>query len=160
MAENTETAPVGNVAEVTGGQIALSARNEGDGTWSVRLGPGGPILMDGLPREKALGIVGAPTAPYEPVNRQEAELADLREQCEQAASAYANAEAVKSDKEAGLTDERGRRRFDDEPEQVRIGPAAGARKGAARTEGGKAGNGGEAFDHDSDGKVGGSKAKA
>lgn len=139
---DTETAPVGDVTKVSDGQIALSARNEGDGTWSVRLGPGGPILMDKLPRERALGIVGAPTGPYEPVNKQEQELADLRAQCEEAASVYANEEASKSDEDAGLVDSRGRKKFADEPEAVRIGPAAGARKAAANTEGGKAGNGG------------------
>lgn len=142
MADN-ETALVGNVAEVSGGQIALSARNEGDGTWSVRLGPGGPILMDDLPREKALGIVGAPTAPYEPATKQEQELADLREQCEKAAIEYGNAEALKSDEDAGLVGKNGRRKFADEPEQVRIGPAAGARKAAANTANAKGKNGGE-----------------
>lgn len=142
-ANKDDAAPVGDVTKVSDGQIALSARNEGDGTWSVRLGPGGPILMDGLPREKALGIVGAPTAPYEPANKAEQELADLREQCEQAAAEYANAEAAKSDEDVGLTDSKGRRRFDDEPEAVRVGPAAGARKGAANTAGAKGKNGGE-----------------
>lgn len=130
-----------NVADVSGGQIALSARNEGDGTWSVRLGPGGPILMDGLPQEKALGIVGAPTAPYEPASQREQDLADLREKCEEAAKAYANAEATKSDEEAGITGKNGRRKFADEPADVRIGPAAGARKSASNTDNAKSKNG-------------------
>lgn len=144
MAE-TETALVGNVADVSGGQIALSARNEGDGTWSVRLGPGGPILMDDLPMEKALGIVGAPTGPYEPANKREQELGELREKCEDAAREYANAEALKSDEDAGLVDKNGRRKFADEPEAERIGPAAGARKSAAASaaSNGKTKNGGE-----------------
>lgn len=60
------------------GQIALTAHNNGDGTWSVKRGPDGPILKDGLAREKALAIVGGATGPYEPQNDQEAEAAKQR----------------------------------------------------------------------------------
>lgn len=60
------------------GQIALTAHNNGDGTWAVKRGPDGPILKNGLPREQALAIVGGATGPYEPENEQEAAAAAQR----------------------------------------------------------------------------------
>lgn len=65
------------------GQIALTAHNNGDGTWAVKRGPDGPILKDGLPREQALAIVGGATGPYEPENEQEADAAAQRAVLEQ-----------------------------------------------------------------------------
>lgn len=146
MAEDIDTGGpaaeiLGDVAKVNGGQIALSARNEGDGTWSVRLGPGGPILMDDLPMEKALGIVGAPTGPYEAATQREQDLADLRQACEAAAREHANAEALKSDQDAGLVDSQGKRKFPVEPDAVRVGPAAGARSGGVNTTNARTRNG-------------------
>lgn len=80
-----------------GGQIALTAHNNGDGTWSVTRGPGGAVLRDGLPREKALAIVGGSTGPYEPENDQEAEAADERRAVEAEAAAIEEKEAFKPD---------------------------------------------------------------
>ena len=60
------------------GQIALTAHNNGDGTWAVKRGPDGPILKDGLAREQALAIVGGATGPYEPEGEQEAAAAKQR----------------------------------------------------------------------------------
>lgn len=142
-AEEAGTAPVGDVTKVTDGQIALTAHNNGDGTWSVTLGPGGVILEDGLPREKALAIVGAPTGPYEPQTDQEAQAAEWRAAVEQRARDYANAEAAKSDKDLGLVDAAGKTVRAKQPEQPSVAPSAGARKGAANTENAKAKNGGE-----------------
>jgi hypothetical protein len=141
-------AVIGDVTKLEDGQIALSARNEGDGTWSVRLGPGGPVLYEGLPMEKALAIVGAPTGPHVPLNRQEADAAEEREGAEEAASEYVNAEALKSDKELGIVDARGRPVFADEPEPVRLKAkrrrSSDGARGAGRAserQNGRSGNG-------------------
>lgn len=160
MAEDTKTADapvlydvdsgedaravIGDVMQLSDGQVALSARNEGDGTWSVRAGPGGPVLYEGLPMEKALAIVGAPTGPHVPLNKQEAENAEMREDAEEALREFANKDALASDEELGLTDARGRPVFKDEPDPVRLKPAAGARKGARASamKNGRTGNGG------------------
>ncbi|WP_295198731.1 hypothetical protein [uncultured Brevundimonas sp.] len=83
------------------GQIALTAYNNGDGTWSVRRGPDGPVLKDGLPREEALAIVGAPTGPYEPATEVEAVAAEKRSEIEQAEVVREEAEVFKSDEEVG-----------------------------------------------------------
>lgn len=45
------------------GQIALTLYNDGDGTWSVRHGPNGPILKSGLTRAEATAIVGSRVLP-------------------------------------------------------------------------------------------------
>lgn len=67
----------------SGGQIALTAHNNEDGTWSVTRGPGGIVLADGLPREVALGVVGAPTeAGYKPTSEQEERLIEMRKELE------------------------------------------------------------------------------
>lgn len=143
---------IGDVFALSDGQPAFSARNEGDGTWSVRLGPGGPILEEGLPMEKALAIVGAPTWPYQPSTKAELVQTEHREALEVAASDHVNAEALKSDKDLGLVDERGRDVLKDEADPVRIksagtsrrsaGSADGARHAATHSAGGKEGNGG------------------
>lgn len=64
------------------GQIALTAFNNGDGTWAVKRGPSGPVLRDGLAREEALAIVGGLTGPYSPSNVQEAVAAGKRAEIE------------------------------------------------------------------------------
>jgi hypothetical protein len=140
MAAKEAAALIGDVTKVTDGQIALTAHNNGDGTWSVTLGPGGVILEDGLPREKALAIVGAKTYPYEPGNKREQEAAELREEVEERASKVANEDASKSDFELGLVDKKGRRILPDEPEQRRA-PGAGGRRGAANNPQSRAKNG-------------------
>lgn len=89
MAENQITDP----SAPADGQIALTAHNNGDGTWSVTRGPGGTVLRDGLPREKALAIVGGATGPYEPTNEQEAVAASERAELEEK-SASLTADAV------------------------------------------------------------------
>jgi hypothetical protein len=48
-----------DVSAPTDGQIALTARNNGDGTWAVKRGPTGAVLLDGIAHERALAIVGA-----------------------------------------------------------------------------------------------------
>lgn len=83
------------------GQIALTAHNNGDGTWSVKRGPNGPVLRDGLPREKALAIVGGATGPYEPENEQEAVAAAERAEIEAQEAAREEREVFASDADAG-----------------------------------------------------------
>lgn len=124
MAETKTEEAIGDVLQLTDGQIALSARNEGDGTWSVRVGPGGPVVEDGLAYEEAVAIVGAPTGPYTPGNRAEVVAAARRRKAEEAARKHVNAEAMKSDVDLGLVDEDGVPTFEDEPEPVRLGAAA------------------------------------
>lgn len=82
-----------------GGQIALTAHNDGDGTWSVTRGPGGAVLRSGLPREKALAIVGGATVSYEPQNEQEQTAADERKTVEAEAAKVEEAEMLKSDED-------------------------------------------------------------
>jgi hypothetical protein len=83
------------------GQIALTAHNNGDGTWSVKRGPNGPVLRDGLPREKALAIVGGATGPYEPESEQEAVAAADRADIEAEEAAREETDLFKSDAEVG-----------------------------------------------------------
>lgn len=95
------------IAAPSGGQIALTAHNNGDGTWAVTRGPGGTILADGLAKEQAIAIVGAPTDGTEPRDKQEAWAIEARRELEEkAADAEVNgmfvsdAEQTKADKEA------------------------------------------------------------
>jgi len=67
----------------TDGQIALTAHNDGDGTWSVLRGPGGRVLESGLPMERALAIVGGETGPYTPRTEQGQDAADHRRALEE-----------------------------------------------------------------------------
>ena len=80
MADTDNTQPISAPLD---GQIALTAHNNGDGTWSVKRGPDGPVLQDGLAREKALAIVGGATGPHEPVGEQEEQAAAGRAVLEQ-----------------------------------------------------------------------------
>lgn len=80
MADTNTTQPISAPLD---GQIALTAHNNGDGTWSVKRGPDGPVLQDGLAREKALAIVGGATGPHEPVGEQEEQAAAERAALEQ-----------------------------------------------------------------------------
>lgn len=79
------------------GQIALTAHNNGDGTWSVTRGPKGVVLADGLAREKAIAIVGGATGPYAPENEQEAAIAAERAKIEEKAAKVTNEAAAKAD---------------------------------------------------------------
>jgi hypothetical protein len=90
-----------NAAAVSGGQIALTAHNNGDGTWSVMQGPGGPVVKDGISREEAYAIVGAPTGPYEPKNKDERRDADKRVEVEQGILDESAGTALQSDEELG-----------------------------------------------------------
>lgn len=83
------------------GQIALTAHNNGDGTWSVKRGPNGPVLETGLPRERAFAIVGGLTGPYEPSNAQEAAAAEHRAALEQKEAEREAATANLTDAEVG-----------------------------------------------------------
>lgn len=87
----------------TDGQIALTAHNNGDGTWSVKRGPTGPVLRNGLPREEALAIVGGATGPYEPANTQEAIAASKRAAIEREEADREAATANLSDAEVAAT---------------------------------------------------------
>ena len=131
MAENIKP----DLSAPIDGQIALSAFNNGDGTWAVKRGPTGEVLQDGLPREKALAIVGAPTGPYNPADDREAAVGEERAKLEQKAAVSVE-DAEQKDapgQKTGAQLVSGMAKPD---------PAAGARKGAANTENGKAGNGG------------------
>lgn len=86
------------------GQIALTAHNDGDGTWSVIRGPGGPVLRSGLAREQAFAIVGGATGPYDPENEQEAQAAEQRAQIEAEEAEREATEVFQSDEEAGSPD--------------------------------------------------------
>lgn len=123
-----EEKQVTDVSAPADGQIALTAHNNGDGTWSVTRGPKGAVLQDGLPREKALAIVGGATGPYEPMNEQEAKAGEERAALEAKAADITNAEAEKAD-EPGTV------------KTVRPGVDTVKAVGAAGTGGGKAKNG-------------------
>ena len=130
------------------GQIALTAHNNGDGTWSVKRGPNGPVLRDGLPREKALAIVGGATGPYEPENEQEAIAAADRAEIEAQEARREETEIFASDADTG--------------EPLKVGRASDA---ALADENAKLREENEAlkvqvakFDRDGDGNTGGSAA--
>ena len=104
-----EGAPSTNleIAAPSGGQIALTAHNNGDGTWAVTRGPGGTILADGMAKEQAIAIVGAPTDGSEPRDKQEAWAIEARRELEEKAADaevegmfVSDAEQAKADKEA------------------------------------------------------------
>ena len=63
------------------------------------------VLRDGLPKEKAIAIVGAPTGPYNPTTVEEGGQADLRVEAEQKLVDQAAVDVLKSDEELGLVDE-------------------------------------------------------
>lgn len=141
MAANTDQGQR-PISAPSDGQIALTAHNNGDGTWSVKRGPDGPVLQDGLPREKALAIVGAPTGPYEPATEQEATAAEERKALEAKEAKREEKEIFASDDEAG------------KPAKVANASVAAlqAENAALKAEIAK-------MDGNGDGKVGGSKAK-
>lgn len=104
-----EGAPSTNleIAAPSGGQIALTAHNNGDGTWAVTRGPGGTVLADGMAKEQAIAIVGAPTDGSEPRDKQEAWAIQARRELEEKAADaevegmfVSDAEQAKADKEA------------------------------------------------------------
>lgn len=101
--ENTRRA-MPNPVIIQDGQIALTARNNGDGTWAVTAGPGGKVLHDGLPREKAIAIVGAPTGPYSPATVGEGKLADERLEVEQQLVDETHGTSLITDEDAGAVD--------------------------------------------------------
>lgn len=72
-----------DIIQPSDGQIALTAHNDGDGTWSVLRGPGGVVLESGLPKEAALAIVGGETGPYTPRTEQGQKAADYRRKLEE-----------------------------------------------------------------------------
>jgi hypothetical protein len=90
-----------NAAMVSDGQIALTARNNGDGTWAVTAGPGGEIRHHGLAKEEAIAIVGAPTGPYTPDTHQDAVAADKRVDAEQRLVNAAATGALEPDENGG-----------------------------------------------------------
>jgi hypothetical protein len=134
---------IGDVMALSDGQIAMTAHNNQDGTWAVTLGPGGPILEDGLHRDEALAIVGGGTGPYRDQirNRQELAAADRRENLEANATAHVNEHALDSDRDLGLVDEKGRPILPEEPEPVRVKAVKG---GASNPQNARAKNGEEA----------------
>jgi hypothetical protein len=81
------------------GQIALTAHNDGDGTWSVLRGPGGTVLESGLAREAALAIVGGETGPYSPRTEQGEKAADHRRHLEEQTAELEVREIFRSDEE-------------------------------------------------------------
>lgn len=139
------------------GQIALTAHNNGNGTWAVKRGPDGPILKDGLAREEALAIVGAPTGPHEPDTAEEETAAQKRAALEKKEAKREAIEIFQADAEVGepskvansdlqkANDENAdlRRSIASKDEEIR----------QLREQVSK-------FDPDGDGKVGGSAPKA
>lgn len=81
------------------GQIALTAHNDGDGTWSVLRGPGGVVLESGLPKERALAIVGGETGPYSPQTEQGQDAADHRRALEEQVAEHEVQAIFQSDEE-------------------------------------------------------------
>lgn len=158
-------AKIPNAAYVADGQVALTAKNMQDGTWEVRLGPDGPALHKGLPMERALAIVGAPTGPYTPSNMEEREVADERVKAEQEAYDRANENVLTPDSEDPNVPEHLRGFKNAEPPQkppeladpslrsaharrtaAGLDPAAGARSAGESTDGGKQTGGAEGGD--------------
>ena len=86
-----------DISAPEGGQIALTAHNNQDGTWAITRGPGGDVLEDDLQRDEALAIVGAPASPLDPDNAQEVELVERRKQIEARAAELTNAAAFEPD---------------------------------------------------------------
>jgi hypothetical protein len=139
-----------DIATPAGGQIALTAYNNGDGTWSVKRGPNGAVLQDGLPREQALAIVGGATGPYEPSTPQEAGIAEQRAELEKKAADIEVEGMFRSDAEVGAEPAKVGRIADAElqAENERLqAENAELRAQVAR------------FDADGDGKTGGGRAK-
>jgi len=154
-----------NAAYVFDGQIALTAKNKQDGTWEVRLGPEGEVLLEGLPMERALAVVGAPTGPYTPSNMEERIVADLRVEAEQKAYDKANDDVMTPDSADPNVPEHLRGFKNAEPPQkppeladpslrsahsrrtaAGLDPASGARSAGESTGGGKQGDGSEEGD--------------
>jgi hypothetical protein len=98
MADTDKNVPISAPLD---GQIALTAHNNGNGTWAVKRGPDGPILKDGLAREEALAIVGAPTGPHEPDTVEEETAAQKRSALEKKEAKREATEIFQSDAEAG-----------------------------------------------------------
>ena len=98
MADTDKNVPISAPLD---GQIALTAHNNGNGTWAVKRGPDGPILKDGLAREEALAIVGAPTGPHEPDTAEEETAAQKRSALEKKEAKREATEIFQSDAEAG-----------------------------------------------------------
>lgn len=92
------------IVQPSGGQIALTAHNDGDGTWSVTRGPGGTVLAEGLAKEEAVAIVGAPTDGSEPKNEQERRAIEARRDLEEAAADAEVEGMFKSDAEVSAED--------------------------------------------------------
>lgn len=88
-----------DIVAPSGGQLALTAHNNMDGTWSVTRGPGGAVLRDGLAKEQAIAIVGAPTNGETPANQQEEWAAKQRLEIEQETAERELDVMFKSDKE-------------------------------------------------------------
>jgi len=104
--DTTMREAIPNPVIIQDGQIALTARNNGDGTWAVTAGPGGKVLRDGLAREQAIAIVGAPTGPYDPATVGEGKLADQRLDVEQQLVDETHGTTLVTDEEAGAVDPR------------------------------------------------------
>lgn len=88
-----------NPAIVNDGQIAMTVKNKGDGTYDVTAGPAGEVLHSGLSREEAMAIVGAPTGPYDPKDHAEAKAADKRLEAEKKLVDDAGANVLTPDSE-------------------------------------------------------------
>lgn len=177
MAANTDQgsasepdAPLTGTADVSapeGGQIALTARNNQDGTWAITRGPGGDVLETGLQRDEALAIVGAPSRPIDPDNEEEVELVERRRQVEARAAEITNAKAFEPDApEAPRAHQIGGpdpviSASADNPENGRAGNGDLASENAALREENEALKAQVAkFDPDGDGKVGGAVVRA
>jgi len=98
MADTDKNVPISAPLD---GQIALTAHNNGDGTWAVKRGPDGPILKDGISREEALAIVGAPTGPHDPDTDEDATAAGKRAALEKKEAKREASEIFQTDAEAG-----------------------------------------------------------
>ncbi len=129
--QGSEAAPRGkeDISAPTDGQIALTAHNNQDGTWAITRGPGGDVLEDGLQRDEAMAIVGAPSTPTDPANAQEVELVERRREIEARAADVTNAKAFEPD-------------ATDAPRAHQIGgPDVVTSPSADNPENGRAGNG-------------------
>ncbi len=86
-------------------QPAMTAHNNGDGTWSVTEGPNGTVLQDGLHRDQALAIVGGKTGAHKPKDEQERRATNDRVDLEQKLFNNAAKDQLQTDGEAGAIPE-------------------------------------------------------
>lgn len=162
---STSDTGIGDLSAPVGGQIALTARKNQDGTFSITRGPDGEVLEAGLRRDEALAIVGAPSHPLDPGNRAEVDIVERRMAIEARAAEVTNAKAFEPDApEAPRAHQIGGPDISasaDNPENGRAGNGNLASENAALREENEALKAQVAkFDPDGDGKVGGAVVRA